>query len=352
METSKSFSESYKNAGVDIQAGYEAVRLMKKHVERTNRPGVLSGLGGFGGLFELDLAETPHPVLVSGTDGVGTKLRVAFLLDRHDTVGIDCVAMCVNDVVCSGARPLVFLDYIACGKNEPRKIAAIVEGVAEGCVQAGCVLSGGETAEMPGFYAGDEYDLAGFAVGVVDKAKIFDNAMIREGDAVIALPSSGLHSNGFSLVRRVFGLDDAASASKALGDYKSVLGKTLGEELLIPTRIYVKPLLALAEGVAVMGACHITGGGFYENIPRCLPDHLSIRIKKSAVRSPAIFGLLAERGGISERDMFNTFNMGVGMVVVVRNDDGARALSILKGHGVDAYAVGELVSGCGGVELA
>ncbi|MDR3302202.1 MAG: phosphoribosylformylglycinamidine cyclo-ligase, partial [Spirochaetaceae bacterium] len=318
MEQGKSFSESYKRAGVDIEAGYEAVRLMQKHVERTKSAGVLSGLGGFGGLFELDIKETPHPVLVSGTDGVGTKLRLAFLLDRHDSVGIDCVAMCVNDIICSGAKPLIFLDYIACGKTEPRKIAAIVEGVSEGCVQAGCALIGGETAEMPGFYADDEYDLAGFATGVVDKTKIFDNSTIAEGDAVIALPSSGLHSNGFSLVRKIFQLDkncSLRSAYKTLSDYSSVLGRTLGQELLCPTRIYVKPLLALAKKVTVRGVSHITGGGFYENIPRCLPATFAVRIKKSEVRTPAIFKLIAERGGVTEHDMFNTFNMGVGMII-------------------------------------
>ncbi|MFV0412638.1 MAG: phosphoribosylformylglycinamidine cyclo-ligase, partial [Oscillospiraceae bacterium] len=305
----QSHSESYKAAGVDITAGYEAVRLMQSHVARTMVPGVLSGLGGFGGLFQLDLSDTPNPVLVSGTDGVGTKLRLAFLMDKHNTVGIDCVAMCVNDIVCSGAKPLFFLDYIACGKNLPGRIAAIVEGVAEGCVQAGCALVGGETAEMPGFYPENEYDLAGFAVGVVDKNKMIDNTPMRPGDAVLALPSSGVHSNGFSLVRKVFGLEEGGQAAR----YFPELGCTLGEALLAPTRIYVQPVLALLQEVRVLGISHITGGGFYENLPRCLPKGLSVRIHTAALQTPPVFNLIAKTGKIPPRDMFNTFNMGVGM---------------------------------------
>jgi phosphoribosylformylglycinamidine cyclo-ligase len=339
-------SESYKEAGVDITAGYEAVRLIEKHVERTRVAGLLSSLGGFGGAFELDLSETPHPVLISGTDGVGTKLRIAFLLDKHDTVGIDCVAMCVNDIICAGAKPLYFLDYIACGKNIPKKIEAIVAGIAEGCVQSGCALAGGETAEMPGFYADDEYDLAGFSSGVVEKSRMLDANMsggggISAGDALIALPSSGLHSNGFSLVRKVFSLD-AEDAKKTLADYKSVLGHSLGEELLLPTKIYVKALLNLLKRGLVLGCSHITGGGFYENIPRCLPSGLCASVKKSAVQTPAIFNLIAERGGISERDMFNTFNMGVGMVLVTRSADVPSVISSLQADGIGAYVLGEV----------
>ena len=344
----KSFSESYRAAGVDITAGYTAVELMKGHVARTQQgnPGVLGGLGGFGGLFAPNLAGISQPVLVSGTDGVGTKLKLAFLLDKHDTVGIDCVAMCVNDVICCGAQPLFFLDYIACGKNKPEKIAAIVSGVAEGCVQAGAALIGGETAEMPGFYPEDEYDLAGFTVGLVDKAKLFDNTRMRPGDAIIALPSSGVHSNGFSLVRRVFDLERGAAER-----YLPELGRTLGEALLEPTRIYVKPVLALAQQVEVLGASHITGGGFYENIPRCLPQGLTARIEKAAVRTPPLFGLIAREGGIPERDMFNTYNMGVGMCLVVAAADADRALAVLRENGEDAYLLGELAAGEGGVEL-
>ena len=342
-----SHSDSYKAAGVDITAGYEAVRLMKDHVARTAIPGMLSGLGGFGGLFELDLSQIPNPVLVSGTDGVGTKLRIAFALDKHDTVGIDCVAMCVNDIVCCGAKPQVFLDYIACGKNQPARIAALVSGVAEGCVQAGCALVGGETAEMPGFYREDEYDIAGFAVGVVDKSKILDHTAMRPGDALIALPSSGVHSNGFSLVRKVFGLDTPGGA--ALAGTSAELGRTLGEELLTPTKIYVKPILALLEQVNVRGISHITGGGFYENIPRCLPDGLAARIDRAALQTPPIFELIARAGHIPERDMFNTFNMGVGMCVVVPSDQADLALEILRGCGEDAYVLGEIIRGDGGV---
>ena len=337
----KSFSESYAAAGVDITAGYKAVELMKSHVARTSTPGVIGGIGGFGGLFEPDLTGIAKPVLVSGTDGVGTKLKLAFLLDKHDTVGIDCVAMCVNDVLCCGAKPLFFLDYIACGKNDPERIASIVSGVAEGCVQSGAALIGGETAEMPGFYPEDEYDLAGFVVGVVDKDKILDNSRMRAGDVVIALPSSGVHSNGFSLVRKVFDVENAdiTSPCAELG------GVSVGRTLLTPTKIYVKPMLALMEQVAVKGVSHITGGGFYENIPRSIPDGLSAKIEKSAVRVLPIFDLIARTGGIPERDMFNTFNMGVGMSVVVDPANADQALAILKEQGEDAYIMGEIVTG-------
>lgn len=334
----KSHSESYRAAGVDITAGYRAVELMKQHVARTMTPGVLEGLGGFGGLFELDLTGMTRPVLVSGTDGVGTKLKIAFELDKHDTVGIDCVAMCANDVVCCGAKPLFFLDYIACGQNVPERIAAIVSGVAEGCVQAGCALIGGETAEMPGFYPEDEYDLAGFVVGAVDKSRLFNRMHMRAGDVVLALPSSGVHSNGFSLVRKV--LPDRSL-------YVEELGATLGEALLVPTKIYVKPVLALAERIEIKGASHITGGGFYENVPRCLPSGLSARIEKKAVRTPPIFDVIQKAGNVPERDMFNTFNMGVGMCLIVDKEDADTALSIVK----DAYVLGELVKGDGGIEL-
>ena len=342
----KSASESYKQAGVDITAGYRAVELMKRHVARTAIPGVLSGIGGFGGRFEMDLTGISHPVLVSGTDGVGTKLKIAFLMDKHDTVGVDCVAMCVNDVVCCGAKPLLFLDYIACGKNVPERIADIVKGVAEGCVQAGCALVGGETAEMPGFYPEDEYDLAGFSVGVVDREKILDRESVRPGDAIIALPSSGVHSNGFSLVRRVLNVE-----TRDLNAYSDELGMCMGEALLVPTRIYVKPILALMESVPVRSVCHITGGGFYENIPRALPSGLMARIEKKAVSTPAIFHMLARLGGIPERDMFNTFNMGVGMCAVVAQEHADQAVRVLRAHGVDAYALGEVARGDDGVEL-
>ncbi|MBQ8719735.1 MAG: phosphoribosylformylglycinamidine cyclo-ligase [Clostridia bacterium] len=335
----KSKSDSYAAAGVDITAGYKAVDLMKAHIARTMTSGVCSDVGGFGGLFELDVTGMSRPVLVSGTDGVGTKLKLAFLMDKHDTVGIDCVAMCVNDVICTGAKPLFFLDYIACGKNIPERIADIVKGVAEGCVQSGAALIGGETAEMPGFYPVDEYDLAGYCTGVVDKAKIIDNKKMREGDVVIALASSGVHSNGFSLVRKVFDVENA--------DIKSPVaelgGKSIGETLLTPTKIYVKSVLALLEKVEVHGISHITGGGFYENIPRSIPDGLGAKIDKSAVKILPIFKLLAERGGISERDMFNTFNMGVGMSIVVPKESVDEALSILTANGEDAYVIGEIV---------
>ena len=336
---SKSHSASYAAAGVDIEAGYKAVELMKTHIARTLTSGVCSDVGGFGGLFELDVKGMERPVLVSGTDGVGTKLKLAFLMDRHDTVGIDCVAMCVNDIICCGAKPLFFLDYIACGKNEPERIARIVSGVAEGCVQSGAALIGGETAEMPGFYPVDEYDLAGFSVGVVDKCKVLDNSAMRPGDVVIALPSSGVHSNGFSLVRKVFDVEnsDIKSPVAELG------GKSIGETLLTPTRIYVKPMLALFEVVKVKGVSHITGGGFYENIPRSIPEGLGARIEKSAVRVLPIFDLIAKTGNIPERDMFNTFNMGVGMSAVVAAEDADEALRVLRANGEDAYIIGSIV---------
>ncbi|MBQ4052602.1 MAG: phosphoribosylformylglycinamidine cyclo-ligase [Clostridia bacterium] len=332
-------SESYAAAGVDITAGYKAVELMKSHVARTKTPGADLDIGGFGGLFVPDIAGMKKPVLVSGTDGVGTKLKMAFLMDKHDTVGIDCVAMCVNDVICCGAKPLFFLDYIACGKNVPEKIAQIVAGVAEGCVQSGAALIGGETAEMPGFYPVDEYDLAGFAVGIVDEENVLDNKSMRAGDVVIALPSSGVHSNGFSLVRKVFDVDhaDLKTPVAELG------GKSVGETLLTPTKIYVKPMTALFEQVKVKGVSHITGGGFYENIPRSIPDGLGAKIQKDAVRVLPIFELIAKVGNIPERDMFNTFNMGVGMSVVVAPEDAERALQILKENGEDAYVIGSIV---------
>jgi phosphoribosylformylglycinamidine cyclo-ligase len=342
----KSFSESYRAAGVDITAGYRAVELMKSHVARTEIPGVLGGRGGFGGLVEPDLSGMTRPVFVSGTDGVGTKLKIAFLMNRHGTVGIDCVAMCVNDVVCAGAKPLFFLDYIACGKNIPERIAEIVSGVAEGCVQAGCALVGGETAEMPGFYPQDEYDLAGFSVGVVDKDRILDRAAVRPGDALLALPSSGLHSNGFSLVRRVFDLE-----GPALSLHSADLGTTLGEALLTPTKIYVKPILALLERVPVRAVSHITGGGFFENIPRALPEGCRAVIEKETVRTPPVFRLLETVGKIPERDMFNTFNMGVGMTAIVPGDRADEAMRVLRENGEDAYVLGEIRSGETGVEL-
>lgn len=334
----QSRSESYAAAGVDITAGYRAVELMKSHIARTMTSGVCSDVGGFGGLFELDTTGIEKPVLVSGTDGVGTKLKLAFLMDKHDTVGIDCVAMCVNDIICCGAKPLFFLDYIACGKNIPERIASIVSGVAEGCVQSGAALIGGETAEMPGFYPVDEYDLAGFSVGVVDKSKILDPSTMKAGDVVIALPSSGVHSNGFSLVRKVFDVEnsDIKSLREELG------GKSIGETLLAPTKIYVKPVLALLEQVKVKGISHITGGGFYENIPRSIPDGLGAVIERNAVRVLPIFDLIAKEGNISERDMFNTFNMGVGMSIVVAREDAEKAVEILKANGEDAYVIGKI----------
>ena len=342
-------SESYAAAGVDITAGYKAVELMKAHIAKTITKGADTDIGGFGGLFELDLEglNITRPVLVSGTDGVGTKLKIAFLMDKHDTVGIDCVAMCVNDVICVGAKPLYFLDYIACGKNVPEKIAAIVSGVCEGCVQSGAALIGGETAEMPGFYPVDEYDLAGFAVGIVDKSRVLDKNTMKVGDVVIAIPSSGVHSNGFSLVRKVFDIEsaDLKSPRAELG------GKSLGETLLTPTKIYVKPILALLEKVHVRGISHITGGGFYENIPRSIPKGLGAKIKKDDVKVLPIFDLIAKVGNIPERDMFNTFNMGVGMSVVVPADEAETALSILHECGEDAYVIGEIIESEDGVVL-
>ncbi len=332
-------SKSYAEAGVDITAGYKAVELMKSHIARTLTSGVCSDVGGFGGLFELDTNGMERPTLVSGTDGVGTKLKLAFLMDKHDTVGIDCVAMCVNDIICCGAKPLFFLDYIACGKNVPERIAQIVAGVAEGCVQSGAALIGGETAEMPGFYPADEYDLAGFSVGIVDKTKIPDNKSMCEGDAVIALPSSGVHSNGFSLVRKVFDVENCDLASPL----DELCGKSLGEALLTPTKIYVKPMLALFEAVKVKGVSHITGGGFYENIPRSIPDGLGAEIKKADVRTLPIFDLIAKAGDIPERDMYNTFNMGVGMSAVVAAEDAEKAVETLKANGVDAYILGKII---------
>ena len=336
-------SESYAAAGVDITAGYRAVELMKKHIARTKHEGCLDDVGGFGGCFGLPVAGMEEPVLVSGTDGCGTKVKLAILMDKHDTIGIDAVAMCVNDIICVGARPLFFLDYIACGKNYPEKIAAIVGGVAEGCVQSGAALIGGETAEHPGLMPLEDYDLAGFAVGIVDKKKIIDNRRMAVGDVVIALPSTGIHSNGFSLCRKVFDID---SNPPSLYEPREELGgKSVAETLLTPTRIYVKPVLSLLEQVDVKGISHITGGGFYENIPRSVPDGLSARIERSAVRVLPIFDLLAKTGNISERDMFNTYNMGVGMSIVVAAADADRALSILRAEGEDAYVIGAIEAG-------
>ena len=343
----KSYSESYKAAGVDITAGYKSVELMKSHIARTMTSGVVSDIGGFGGLFELDMTGITRPVLVSGTDGVGTKLKIAFVMDKHDTVGIDCVAMCVNDIICCGAKPLIFLDYIACGKNVPEKIAAIVSGVAEGCVQAGCALIGGETAEMPGFYPIDEYDLAGYSTGVVDKSKILNNKTVKEGDIMIALASSGVHSNGFSLVRKVFDIENNYITRPC--DFLS--GKSIGETLLTPTKIYVKPMLELFNNVTVKAVSHITGGGFYENIPRSIPDGFSAKIEKSAVRVLPIFELIEKTGKIDNRDMFNTFNMGVGMSIVVDKSDADKAVEILNACGETAYILGEIVKSDSGVIL-
>ena len=343
---SNSYSESYKAAGVDITAGYKSVELMKKHIARTRNEGCLDDVGGFGGCFGLNLAGMEEPVLVSGTDGVGTKLRFAMLLDKHDTIGIDAVAMCVNDIICCGARPLFFLDYIACGKNYPEKIAAIVAGVAEGCVRSGSALIGGETAEHPGMMPEDDYDLAGFSVGIVDKKKIIDNSKMAEGDVVIALASSGVHSNGFSLVRKVFDVENNTHLTDPCEDLG---GKSIAETLLTPTRIYVKPVLALLEKVNVKGISHITGGGFYENIPRSIPDGLTAKITKSAVKVLPIFDMIAKVGNVPERDMFNTFNMGVGMSIVVPADEVETALAILRENGEDAYVIGEIIKGNDGV---
>lgn len=344
----KSFSESYKEAGVDITAGYKAVELMKEHVAKTMVFGnVPEDIGGFGGLCELDLTGIEKPVLVSGTDGVGTKLKMAFLMDKHDTVGIDCVAMCVNDIICVGAKPLFFLDYIAVGKNYPEKVAQIVSGVAEGCIQSEAALIGGETAEMPGFYPVDEYDLAGFAVGVVDKSKVLKKETVAEGDVIIGLPSSGVHSNGFSLVRKVLDVEneDIKTHLEELG------GKSIGETLLTPTKIYVKPMVKLFEEVTVKSVAHITGGGFYENIPRSLPKGYGVKIKRENIRVLPIFDLIAKRGNIPERDMFNTFNMGVGMTVIVAKEDVEKTLEVLKANGEDAYILGEVVKSEEGVEI-
>ena len=335
MKNSK--SDAYAASGVDITAGYKAVQLMKEHVSRTNTSGVMSDVGGFGGLFAPDMKGVDEPVLVSGTDGVGTKLKLAFELDRHDTIGIDCVAMCVNDIICVGAKPLFFLDYIACGKNIPERIAEIVKGVAEGCVQSGAALIGGETAEMPGFYPEDEYDLAGFAVGMVDKSRMLDKNSVEDGDVIIALPSSGVHSNGFSLVRKVFDIEKA--------------DRELLETLLTPTKIYVKPVLALMEAVKVKSVAHITGGGFYENIPRSLPAGLGAKIRRDDVRVLPVFEEIAKAGDITERDMFNTFNMGVGMICITAKEDADRALETLQANGEDAYILGEVVKSEEGVIL-
>lgn len=341
-----SFSESYKAAGVDVTAGYEGVKLMKKDVERTFIPGVLTGIGGFGGLFQLDMEGIKEPVLVSGTDGVGTKLKLAMLMDKHDTIGIDAVAMCVNDVVCCGAKPLFFLDYIAIGKNVPEKVATIVKGVAEGCVRAGCALIGGETAEHPGMMPEDEYDIAGYTTGVVDKSKILDNSRVREGDVIIGLASTGVHSNGFSLVRKIFNINDAKVLERVLPD-----GKTLGETLLTPTEIYVKPMLDLISKAEVKAVSHITGGGFYENVPRSLPEGFTARVNKSSFEVPYIFRLMQEEGNIPERDMYNTFNMGIGMTAVVPEKDANRAVEILASHGIKAYCIGEIIKGDQGIEI-
>ncbi len=341
----KSFSESYKEAGVDITAGYRSVELMKEYVAKTMVFGGTETIGGFGGLFDLDLSGIEHPVLVSGTDGVGTKIKLAFLMDKHDTVGIDCVAMCVNDILCVGAKPLFFLDYIACGRNVPEKIAMIVKGVAEGCLQAESALIGGETAEHPGLMPEDEYDLAGFSVGVVDKSKILDKSKVKAGDKIIALPSTGIHSNGFSLVRKVFDVENAdlTTPREDLG------GKSLGETLLTPTRIYVKPMMALFKRVNVKAVAHITGGGFYENIPRALPKGISAKINRADVRVLPIFDVLQKEGGISEHDMFNTYNMGVGMTVIVSPEDVDQTIGVLRDHGEEAYVLGECVESEEGV---
>ena len=336
----KSHSASYAAAGVNIEAGYEGVKLMKKHVARTMIPGVVSDIGGFGGLFTPDIAGMAEPTLVMGTDGVGTKQRIAQLMDKHDTVGIDCVAMCVNDIICCGAKPIAFLDYIAIGKNEPEKVATLVSGVAEGCVQSGCALLGGETAEHPGTMEADDYDLAGFAVGIVDKKKVLDQNKMAVGDVVLALPSSGCHSNGYSLVRKVFDVENTD-----LNKYYDELGQTLGEALLTPTVIYVKPVLAAIDAAEVHGVSHITGGGFYENIPRCIPDGLCAKIEKAAIKVPAIFNLLQREGNIPERDMYNTYNMGVGMALIVSKDTVDSAVAALASEGCEAYVIGEIVAG-------
>lgn len=342
----KSFSDSYKAAGVDVTAGYKAVELMKSHVARTNIPGVVSGLGGFGGLFQPDLSEMKTPVFVSGTDGVGTKLKIAFLMDKHDTIGIDCVAMCVNDVVCCGAKPLFFLDYLAVGKNFPEKVAQIVSGVAEGCVQSNCALIGGETAEMPGFYPVDEYDLAGFSVGIVDREKIIDGSQIEVGDVLIGLRSSGVHSNGFSLVRKIFNISE-----KNINMHIDEFGHTLGEELLTPTKIYVKPVLALMEKVCIKAISHITGGGFFENIPRMLKPDTTAKIELASLPKLPVFSVLQREGNIPEREMYNTFNMGIGMCMAVSKNQADTAVQELNSMGEQAYIIGSVVSGGEGVSL-
>lgn len=343
-------SEAYRQAGVDVEAGYKSVELIKDHVKRTNIEGVLSGIGGFGGLFELGKGYE-NPVLVSGTDGVGTKQKIAFIMDKHDTVGQDCVAMCVNDIVCGGAKPLFFLDYIAVGKNFPEKIAEIVKGVADGCVKAGCALVGGETAEHPGLMPEEEYDLAGFTVGIVDKNKIIDGSRIEAGDAVIGIKSSGVHSNGYSLVRKVFGINDSAECAEMLKEYDAELGCSIGEALLTPTKIYVKPMLAAIEAVDVKAVSHITGGGFYENIPRMLKDGTRARINKNSFEVLPIFKKIQTLGGISEHDMFNTYNMGIGMMFVVPKDQADKAVEIINANGESAAVIGEIVSGEKGVDI-
>ena len=337
----KSYSDSYKAAGVDVTAGYRSVELIKSHVARTATPGVLDAIGGFGGMFAPDIKDMEKPVFVSGTDGVGTKVKLAFMLDKHDTVGIDCVAMCVNDIICTGAKPMFFLDYIACGKNIPEKIEQIVKGVAEGCVQSGAALIGGETAEHPGLMKEDEYDLAGFSVGVIDEKKILDKANVKAGNKIIALPSSGVHSNGFSLVRKVFDIENTNS----LYEYEDRLGKPLGEVLLTPTKIYVKPVLALLDQIKVNAIAHITGGGFYENMPRAFEKHLSARIHKGTWNVPEVFRLIEEIGNIPEHDMYNTFNMGVGMIAIVDEKDAQRAVDLLKENGIEASVIGEMIEG-------
>ena len=342
-------AEAYKAAGVDVEAGYEAVRLIKDHVKKTAIEGVLGGIGGFGGLFEIPEGYK-KPVLVSGTDGVGTKLRIAFLTDKHDTIGQDCVAMCVNDVACSGAKPLFFLDYLAVGKNYPEKVAQIVKGVADGCVKAGCALVGGETAEMPGFYPVDEYDLAGFSVGIVEKDKITDGARAKAGDALIGIASSGIHSNGYSLVRKLFDLN-GDGAKDRISVYSDELGKTVGEELLTPTRIYVKPLLELIDKIGINTVSHITGGGFIENVPRMLPENLTAVINKGTWDVLPVFNMMQKLGGLTERDMYNTFNMGIGMICAVNSDKADEAVRILNACGEKAYIIGELKNGNQGVEI-
>lgn len=344
----KSFSDSYKAAGVDVTAGYESVKLMKEHVARTMIPGVVSGIGGFGGLFQPDLSGMQEPILVSGTDGVGTKLKLAMLLDKHNTIGIDAVAMCVNDVICCGAKPLFFLDYIACGKNIPEKIAEIVAGVAEGCVQSGCALIGGETAEHPGMMPEEDYDLAGFTVGVVDRAKVIDGSALKAGDVLVGIASSGVHSNGFSLVRKVFGIDNSRDV---LDEYYEELGATLGETLLTPTRIYVKSVLAAIEQADVHAISHITGGGFYENIPRMMKDGLTAKVDVAAIPSLPIFGLMQRKGSIPQRDMYNTFNMGVGICMAVSAETAEKAVAAIEAAGEKAFILGEVIEGDEGVVL-